>query len=160
MAVASSRITNLEPYSKRWRARFAVTFTDGRVIAYGPTQFFTEQAATDFLPTVEARVIENIQRTDAKDAVNRNVTVAHKEATRTQVNSAYLVEGIEAQDVKSAYKALKPIKTLLENSKTDAEIAAGLDLREKEIARARDRWTRLKARASEIEAYALVNIDG
>lgn len=162
MPVASSRIKNgfIEPYSGRFRARYIVTMDDGREVEIGPIQRTTPEDITDFLLIAEARALKKVQADDAQDAVKKDITVAHRQASREQVAKVYLMRGIDARDVESAYRALKPVQTALEGSKTDTELAAMLDVRERDVFKARDRWTRLKAKSTEIDAYRAVKVDG
>jgi glutamate synthase domain-containing protein 3 len=157
MPIASSETTDLSPRRGGYRARFAYTLTDGRVITRGPINVADNDAAETKRVELENSVLASVQKRDAQEAVKAGVQSAHKEATEAQVLYAWLLAGFDEEEHYKAYHFMKDIgPSLLSLGYTDEQYAVMLNTTVEDATASREYWEFLDANSATILAYGVI----
>lgn len=155
MIVSSKAVIILQKES-RYKAELQYTLDDGRVIERGSGIFVASQKEADKLLADRAPLIlEKIQKSDALEAVQSGISSAHKQATLTQVQYAWLKAGFDEQEPYKSYLLMKDVApALLALRYTDEQYAAAFNATVEEVQNAKNKWTVLSADAATLTAYA------
>ncbi len=158
MTIANTRLINISARrSGGIRATMRYVLTDGREINIGPISVPSVHVAEKSMDDREARVLQNIQRQDAAEAVRLGITTPHKEATQGQVYFAWLYAGWTDPDALKAHDTLKMVAgEILALGLTAEQMASAFGSSVEEAEAVLARWEYLDANSASIAAYKAV----
>ena len=154
MAIISSGIYEITRHRETFRFRAIFTTDDGRSIIKGPFNADSEVHANSKITTNLGSVFEELQESDADQAVADNVDTAYKQATLNQVRRAWLKYGYAENQAHEAYYYMQAPATLLFSlPKTDQELADILEVPLELLQKIKAKWLYLSTNSAVILAY-------
>ena len=157
MPIVQSIISEQSKQAVGYRVKFAYTFTDGRVKTIGPIRVNSLEEAETKLITNEDSVQQSMIDSDAQEAKNLGIKLAHKEASQANVYYAYLFEGYNTDDPLEAYLLMEPVAGDILTLGLTVEQMAGMFNQDIETAQSvLDKWNYLDLNSETLIAYQVV----
>lgn len=157
MPVIKSEIHTQSQQANGYRVKFKYTFADGREFFVGSLNANNQEQIDQLLLDKKAPLELSIKNKDAQDAQQQGITVAHKDATQSDVYYAYLFSGYNVNDPIESYELMAPVAQEILDLGLTVEQMATLFNEELEVAQGVfDRWAYLSANKNEILAYKAI----
>ena len=143
--------------SGKYRVKFKYTFTDGRESLIGYISADNQAHIDQLLIDKKSPLELSVKKSDAEEAQQLGIKVAHKDASQADVYYAYLFAGYNVDDPLESYELMSPVAQEILDLGLTVEQMAQLFNEELSVAQGVfDRWAYLESNEAEILAYKTV----
>ena len=159
MPIVSQKVVSYKVGST-YNAKITYLLADGREIKRPPI-FCKSQAHAEQL-ALEHQDQFNLNRAkrDSKEAVERNILVAYKDATLRQVQFAWMRTGLSTTDPYEAFMHLRHhVEAMISQGLSNAELAIIFSTTPEIIKDIKNRWLKLKNHEAVLASYKAIKED-